>query len=90
MNPFEMVVAIIVVITIGSVIKARHGIVKDRHGNESYRNHHADTAEAAQLRDEVRALKERVQVLERVITDSEASSHRLEREIDALRDKNNV
>ena len=29
MNPFEMVVAIIVVVTIGSVIKARYGIHKD-------------------------------------------------------------
>ena len=36
----------------------------------------------------IRALRERVQVLERVITDNEASSHRLEREIDALRDQN--
>jgi hypothetical protein len=90
MNPFEMVVAIIIVVTIGSVIKARQGVIKDRHGNETFRNTGAETAEAARLRDEVRALKERVQVLERVITDNEASGHRLEREIEALRDKNNA
>ncbi|MCX8474669.1 MAG: hypothetical protein MT490_02625 [Sphingomonas sp.] len=90
MNPFEMVVAIIVVVTIGSVIKARYGIRKDRHGNEHFHGvDPAATADAARLRDEVRALKERVQVLERVITDNEASSLRLDREIEALREKKN-
>ncbi|KRC78263.1 hypothetical protein [Sphingomonas sp. Root241] len=88
MNPFEMVVAIIVIVTIGSVLKARYGIHKDKHGNEIFRGNDTASADAAKLRDEVRALKDRVQVLERVITDSEASSLRLDREIEALRDKN--
>ncbi|MDQ0250565.1 hypothetical protein ACCC88_20605 [Sphingomonas sp. Sphisp140] len=90
MNPFEMVVAIIVIVTIGSVLKARYGIHKDKDGNEVYRGNAADSAsvaENARLRDEVRALKERVQVLERVITDTEGSV-RLDREIESLRDKN--
>lgn len=90
MNPFEMVVAIIVIVTIGSVLKARYGIHKDKDGNEAYRGNAADSAsvaENARLRDEVRALKERVQVLERVITDTEGSV-RLDREIESLRDKN--
>jgi predicted nucleic acid-binding Zn-ribbon protein len=88
MNPFEMVVAIIVIVTIGSVLKARFGIHKDKHGNEIFRGNDTASADAAKLRDEIRALKDRVQVLERVITDSEASSLRLDREIEALRDKN--
>ena len=88
MNPFEMVVAIIVVVTIGSVLKARYGIHKDQDGNEIYRGtDNAAAAENTRLRDEVRSLKERVQVLERVITDSNASSAQLEREIEALRDR---
>ncbi|WHU03367.1 MULTISPECIES: hypothetical protein [unclassified Sphingomonas] len=90
MNPFEMVVAIIVIVTIGSVLKARYGIHKDKDGNEVYRGNNADAAsvaENARLRDEVRALKERVQVLERVVTDTEGSV-RLDREIESLRDKN--
>lgn len=91
MNPFEMVVAIIVIVTIGSVLKARYGIHKDQNGNEVYRgNSAADAATAAdnaRLRDEIRALKERVQVLERVVTDTEGSV-RLDREIEQLRDKN--
>lgn len=89
MNPFEMVVAIIVIVTIGSVLKARYGIHKDATGNEVYRGGHdpAATAEDARLKDEVRSLKERVQVLERVITDTNDSSARLDREIESLRDK---
>jgi hypothetical protein len=90
MNPFEMVVAIIVVVTIGSVLKARYGIHKDKDGNETYRDGAVDAvsaAENARLKDEIRALKERVQVLERVVTDTEGSV-RLDREIESLRDKN--
>lgn len=87
MNPFEMVVAIIVIVTIGSVLKARFGIHKDKDGNEVYRGDGAAAAENARLRDELRTLKERVQVLERVITDGNASSAQLEREIEALRDR---
>ncbi|RYD50159.1 MAG: hypothetical protein EOP60_12380 [Sphingomonadales bacterium] len=90
MNPFEMVVAIIVIVTIGGVIKARYGIHKDASGNEVYRggNDPAVEIEKARLKDEVRSLKERVQVLERVITDNNDSSARLDREIESLRDKN--
>lgn len=87
----EMIVAIVVIVTIGSVIKARYGIRKDRDGNElphgSPATDSSATAENARLRDEIRALKERVQVLERVITDTEGSL-RLDREIESLRDKN--
>ncbi|MEN2712408.1 hypothetical protein ACQKOH_16845 [Sphingomonas sp. NPDC092331] len=86
----EMIVAIVVIVTIGSVIKARYGIGNDKDGNEVHRGSAAtdsSAAENARLRDEIRALKERVQVLERVITDTEGSL-RLDREIESLRDKN--
>lgn len=89
MDPFSMVVAIVGIVMVASVIKARYGIHKGKDGIERY--HGADpaaAAEAARLRDEVRSLKERVQVLERVITDNETSSLRLDREIEQLRDKN--
>ena len=88
MNPFEMVVAIIVIVTIGSVLKARYGIRKDKWGNEVFRGGMADTATAAEnarLKEELRAIRERVQVLERVVTDTEGSV-RLDREIESLRD----
>lgn len=88
MNPFEMVVAIIVVVTIGRVLTARYGHRKDSHDNDYVRSSDPmEAAENARLRDEVRLLKERVQVLERVITDNN-SSMRLDAEIEKLRDDN--
>lgn len=91
MNPFEMVVAIIVVVTIGKVLQARYGVTKDRDGNPVAiaRPDPAQAMEADRLRDEIRQLKERVQVLERVITDNETSL-RLDHEIEKLRDKNRI
>jgi hypothetical protein len=89
MNPFEMVVAIVIIATIGGVLKARYGVRKDKWGNEFHSGDAETSAENMRLRDEVRALKERVQVLERVITDNE-SGQRLDREIEKLRDKNRV
>lgn len=80
MGPFEMVVAIVLIVTIGSIWKARHGIRKDKFGNE----HHGDTAENQRLRDEVKQLKERLAVIERITVEKENS---LEREIERLRDR---
>jgi hypothetical protein len=90
MNPAEMIVAIVAIVMVGSIIKARYGVHKDKDGDEVHRGGPSDMATAAdnaRLRDEIRTLKERVQVLERVITDTEGSV-RLDREIESLRDKN--
>ena len=93
MGPFEMVVGIVLIGTIGSVIKARYGVRKDQWGNETVTNQqddHRTRAENDRLRSEIGSLKERIQVLERVITDEESSTKRLDREIERLRDKNSV
>ncbi|NIJ24741.1 hypothetical protein [Sphingomonas japonica] len=82
-----MVVAIIAIITIGKVVQAKMGVRRDKWGNETQVATPANAAENARLRDEVKALKERVQVLERVVTDNEGSL-RLDREIERLRDPN--
>lgn len=86
MNPFEMVIGIVLIVMIGRVLQARyrahHGIVADEHGNEQ----RLDSGETARLRDEMRNLKERIQVLERVITDQRESSD-LSLEIEKLRDR---
>ena len=37
MNPFEMVIGIILIVTIGRVLKARYGIRRDIKGNELQR-----------------------------------------------------
>ena len=81
MNPFEMVLGIIIVVTIGKILQARYSA-----GGSSRTSD--DAIEARQLREEVRVLKERIQVLERLATD-DTSSARLDREIEALRDRSN-
>ncbi|GAO37996.1 hypothetical protein SCH01S_01_01590 [Sphingomonas changbaiensis NBRC 104936] len=83
MNPFEMVLGIIIVITIGRVLQAKYGY---RHRRRGGMEPIADDAETRRLRDEVRALKERIAVLERLATD-DAGPRALEREIEALRSR---
>ena len=83
-NPFSMVVAIVAIVMVTSVLKARyrarHGIVADEKGNERL----ARGGDAAAMRSEIAALKERIIVLERVITDNHSATV-LDREIEKLR-----
>jgi hypothetical protein len=85
MNPFEMVIAIVLIVTIGSIVRAKLGVRNRRHHGAHDIDDGANGAEARRLQDEVRALKERIQVLERVITDTHSSSS-LDREIEKLRE----
>ena len=72
-------VLIVAIVMIASIIRARYGYGgrRDRHSLPA-----ADNAEARQLRDEVKQLKERIQVLERITVEKENS---LERQIEQLR-----
>lgn len=86
MNQFEMVIGIVLIVSIASIVRARIGVRRHRRGEEyALRNNGADAAEARRLQDEVRTLKERIAVLERVITDNHSVSN-LDREIEKLRD----
>lgn len=79
-NPFAMVVAIVLIVSVAGVLRAKYGVLRDKHGNERpMRDPDAD-----RMRDELKALRERVAVLERIATDDSA---KLDREIEALRDK---
>jgi hypothetical protein len=86
MNQFEMVAAIVFVVMVASIIKtairAKHGLTRDRKGNEVpvVRN----DGDADRLRDEVKTLKERIAVLERLATDNNSAVN-LDREIEKLR-----
>ncbi len=80
MNPFEMVVLIVAIATIGRILTAKYGVRTDRHGNDIV----VDDAENARLRDEIKTLKERVAVLERLATDTNSAAA-LDREIEKLR-----
>lgn len=86
---FGFVLGIIAIVTVGNILKARYGIRKDMWGNELPPADRAAEAENVRLREEIRALKDRVQVLERVVTDNESGA-RIDREIEKLRDKNRV
>ncbi|MEO1044646.1 MAG: hypothetical protein AAFX04_04330 [Pseudomonadota bacterium] len=84
MNPFEMVIGIVLIVSIAGVLRARyraqHGILEDEDGNQF----RSDNSEAKALQAEVHQLKERIAVLERVITDDRGSRD-LAREIEDLR-----
>jgi len=82
MNPFEMVVAIIAITAIASVLRAKYGVVRRGKGEEFVRP--TDDKENERLRGELRALKERIAVLERIATDGNSGAQ-LDREIEALR-----
>jgi hypothetical protein len=75
MNPFEMVVIIVAIVTLASVIKSR-ARARDNAALS------ADSPDAEALRMEIARLKDRVEVLERLATDK---SRRLADEIDSLR-----
>ena len=89
-DPFTMVVAIIAIVTIGKVIQSRHkakyGIVEDQDmlGNKTQRL--IGNNETQTLQDEIRELKERVKVLERIATDS-SNANDVSLQIEALRDR---
>lgn len=87
MNPFEMVIGIVLIVSIGSIVRAKLGVRQRYHADGGYEvDTSGNAAEARRLNEEVRALKERIQVLERVITDNHSSSS-LDREIEKLRDE---
>jgi hypothetical protein len=85
-DPFTMVVAIILIVTIGKVLssryKAQHGIVEDMVGNQSRITADPDSA---RMREEIAMLKDRIQVLERIATDNN-SANDINRQIEQLRD----
>lgn len=80
MSGTSMVVLIVLIAVIGRVIQARY----QRRDPDATFN--PDTAATSRLHDEVRQLRERIQVLERVITDNHSSVD-LDREIERLRDR---
>ena len=79
-------VLIVAIVMITSIIRAKYGYGRfGRHGRREI-NQLApqEHAENLRLRDEVKELKERIKVLERITVDKENS---LSRQIDELRDR---
>jgi hypothetical protein len=86
MNPFEMVIGIVLIVTIGSIVRAKYGVRRDHRGGEHFVGHAGNDAETKALQTEIRALKERIQVLERIATDHNRAAT-LDEEIERLRDR---
>jgi hypothetical protein len=89
-DPFTMVVAIVLIATIGKVLSSRYkaqaGIVEDVDmlGNTTQRQ--LESGDTQKMQEEVRTLKDRIQVLERIATDN-SSANDVSRQIEALRQK---
>jgi uncharacterized protein YlxW (UPF0749 family) len=80
-NPFEMVVLIVGIVMLASVLRAKYGHHRGRGSNEISPE---EKAETLRLRDEVKQLKERINVLERITVEKENT---LSRQIEELRDR---
>jgi Tfp pilus assembly protein PilN len=80
MNPFEMVVLIVAIVTLGSVIRNKNGTRRNRRGAAPVE----EQMENQLLRSEIKDLKERIAVLERLATDTHSAAA-LDREIEKLR-----
>jgi hypothetical protein len=80
MNPFEMVAIIVVAVMVASVLRAKYGHSRRRGVEADPREH----AENLRLREEVKELKERIKVIERITVEKENS---LSRQIEELRDR---
>ena len=80
-NVVIMVVLIVLITSIAGVMRAKYGVRRDRHGNALPAQ---DGAETERMREEIKMLKERLAVLERIATDR---NHSLEQEFERLRDR---
>jgi hypothetical protein len=80
-NPFSMVVAIVFITAVASVLRARYGYSRKARRGEPMVIADADSA---RMRDEIKQLKDRIAVLERLATDHNSTAT-LDREIEKLR-----
>ena len=89
MNPFEMVICIVLIVTIGKILSARMGVnprvskrdIKRRRLNLMADDDGVSAAEADRMKAEITRLNERLAVLERIATDP---AKRLSDEIESL------
>ena len=81
MGKYDMIAFIVLVVVIGSVLRS---IFIGRHRRRDREAMPREDAETARLREEVKQLKERLHVIERITVEKENS---LEREIERLRDR---
>ncbi|CAM3203435.1 Phage shock protein B [Sphingomonas antarctica] len=90
MNPFEMVVMIVGIGAVANFVRAKNGLPTGnfwggrRGRDQRLAAMQTDDTETVRLREEVKELKERLHVLERIATDTNRAVD-LDREIERLR-----
>ena len=84
MNQFEMVVVIVAIVMFAGVLKAKYGYGRYGRRGRGEQVSAEEQAETLRLREEVKQLKERIHVLERITVDKENS---LSRDIEDLRNR---
>ena len=82
MNPFEFVIAVLILVFVFSIVRHKMGI--PARSMREMRGDPADSQETLRRREEVSQLKERLKVLERITVERENS---LSKEIESLRDR---
>jgi hypothetical protein len=86
MNPFEFVLAVIILVFAFSIIRHKMGIPL-RSMREMRGDPPANDVETERLRGQVQQLQERIRVLERIVTDGGAQTAA---QIEALRDHDKI
>ena len=85
MNGPEMIVMIVAITAVASIVRAKYGIARHGRGRNAIEEFVGrPDPDSERLRDEVKMLKERIAVLERLATDDN-SARTLDREIEKLR-----
>lgn len=87
MNAFEMVVLIVAISAVASIFRAKYGVVRrgrGRNAEEVFVGTTLPDPDTGRMREEIKTLKERIAVLERLATDTN-SAVALDREIEKLR-----
>jgi hypothetical protein len=83
-NVMIMVISIVLITTFGRIYMAKHGLTRSsRRASGDVVTAQADP-DADRMREEIRTLKDRIAVLERIATDTNSSAS-LDREIEKLR-----
>lgn len=86
MNPFEFVLAVLILVFAFSIIRHKMGIpvrsMREMRGDPPARD-----AENERLREQVQQLQQRIRVLERIVTDRGAETAA---QIEALRDREGI
>ena len=85
MNPFEFVLAVLILVFAFTIIKHKLGIPS--RSMREMRGEPVDSQENARLRGQVQQLQERIRVLERIVTDGGVQTAA---QIEALRDRDRI